>query len=431
MKPRALLVCSESSNHLQTGISKRIFQIANLLRDDYQISLATPNPEDLIIDSSIPLLSLRDSSFPSQLKTFELLYASAHIYPTIPGISSFQGKRLLDLYTPFFLEHDATLQKDFSHSCLQRAWLDRALLVNSLQDGDLFLSGSPEQGHLYRGQLELIRPIHTPGIVELPFVLYPRVNQRSNGPFHLCWVGGMWKWFEPDPLLEVLPDFFQNSDCRLSIVGAKHPFDPQIHNQETLNQFEALSDTYPERVQILPWLSFDQYIDFLKTVDGAIVLHRDTPEATYCLRTRFCELLELGIPLICSKGGFYAKFIEEKQIGYVIEENSSQEVQIALQKMVDSKNGLAGSFAPIYAAFSFPRLQCRLREALLKPVRKKEPQNPYLNISTVPFFYERFRILEAWRRDFRFFFLKAMKALITRLSRWKISQYVLKLDVFR
>ena len=423
---RALLVCSESPDARFTGVGKRSLQIASLLRPRYEITLAMSDAERCSLRMDMEIISTRNPHFSKEIQSFDLVYSNAQTFPTIPGIRSFDGVRLVDLYIPFFLEHQIMFESREPSERMERAWIDRALLSESLQMGDLFLCACPHQVHLYHGQLSLLRPLNTPGVLELPYVLYPRIRTYSQNPQHLCWIGGFWNWFHVSPLLQVLPALMENTQLQVSFIGPVHPFDSSLHRQEELEELESIQRDYPERIRIIPWLPPDDYLDFLKTVDVAIVLHRETTEAPYSLRTRFCEILELGIPLICSAGGFFSDLVANYQVGVVLAKNSAEELLDAIHKSTSTQPDSWGNHVGIYARFSFSKIQTKLIRALQDPLPQSVPRNPYLDLSVSSFAYERFRIKEAWRRGWRYFLEKLTRWIKVRVLRLKPSKLTLK-----
>ncbi len=58
----------------------------------------------------------------------------------------------------------------------------------------------------------------------------------------------------------------------------------------------------------------------MDTVDLGIVLHKHDLEATYCIRTRYCELLERQIPMIVSSGGYFEPYLKRGNLARCLED---------------------------------------------------------------------------------------------------------------
>jgi hypothetical protein len=411
---KALLLCPESFSQTFTGIGKRVLQISSLLKKDYQITLSMKTAPKSSLATGFNFQPLRGQPRQNDLTGFDLVYCNALTFATLPALKTFKGVRLVDLIIPFFLEHQIMFQEKPENVFFARKSVDLALLMDSLRCGDIFLTASPQQTDLYAGLYALTgKSLSDHPMVPIPFYLEPRPRLIPPLPLHLAWIGGFWTWFDPSSLIAVLPRLMQkNPSLRVSFVGCVHPFDLNLHQKDSYKKLKDLEAKYHGRLTLLPWLPYADYLNFLKTVHQAVVLHKDTPEARYSLRTRYFELIEEGIPLLCSAGGCLAPILEKCKAATFLSNPEPDHLLEQLEACLNQALEPKGRFSEIYPLFHKEHLSQKLLERLRMPVPKSDPpSNPYLTLKPTHYYYKRFRIGEAWAKGWRYFFHRVMAAL--------------------
>ncbi len=411
---KALLQCPESFGHRVTGIGKRVLQIATLLEKNYQVTLAMKQGPKAPHGLRFEVKAFQHPPRKEDLSEFDLVYCNGLTFATLNALKHFSGIRLVDMIIPFFLEHQIMFQEKSEKVFRARQSVDLALLMDSLRLGDLFLTASRMQEDLYAGLYALTgKNLGELPMLRIPFYLEPRVRMLTPEPIHLAWIGGFWSWFNPQPLLAVLPEFMQrNPKILFSFVGCEHPFDSNLHQKESLENLKALEKRFPQQLAVKPWLDYESYLSFLKTVHQAVILHKDTAEARYCIRTRYFELMEEGIPLLCSPGGCLAPILEKAGAATMMNSTEPGQLLKALEACLEQALKPKARYSQIYPLFNKEALSATLLERLRQPMpQSRLLHNPYISVKPKPYYYKRFRIREAWAKGWCHFARRMIGAL--------------------
>jgi len=322
MTKSALLVSPEPIGKTLTGLGKRAEQLRQLL---LHLGYQTEVLENRVLSS------LKQS--------YRFCIANVFDVATSLTIQNLKIPVITDLYTPFFLENIPQ----------NRDETDLRLLKSAVENSHGYICAPGRQYDMYFGILYALGGInYAKRLHPLPFFLEPQICKPSIEQIrHIAWIGGFWEWFYPEPFLcSVREILFQHPDVHISFVGIEHPrIAPNGYNFKALQQAQKLSLEFSDRVKILPWLSSPQYSSFLNSVDLAIVQHRNDYEATYCIRTRYCELLEQQIPMITSSGGYFEPYIKSGNLGLCVDDSTA--LKNCLEKII--LNGFPNrSYAEIY-----------------------------------------------------------------------------------
>lgn len=403
-----MLVSESPTNPVFTGPSLRVFQLQQLLQDYFEV----------VITNCCPPLH--------ELNIFDFIYVNAPFLSQFPALKKAKSGLIIDLYVPFFFEHLACYQQNpDSLTIKERLSLDKAVLVDALQQGHIFLTASERQADLYSGLLYLLRDVKSfwrP--LSLNFFL-PNLEALNIGEknslktvFRIAWVGGFWEWLEPQPFLDIIPRLLEEHErLEFYFIGLEHPFYPSLTVTGNLQAVTKLTEQYPNRVQLIGWQAYQDYLQLLRGIDLAVVLHKNTIEAVYSVRTRFLELLSLGIPIFCSSGGYFAEQIAKYGLGSIIKDNSPVVLYREIQSYLTNSHNLAFNYAGFADLHRFTALQKSLldtlnnflvsseekEQALEKPALSNgmDSSNPYLKIKLFQPYYLYYRLRRKFRHIFR------------------------------
>ena len=148
---KILIFCEEFHEDFVTGPQKRKFQLYNLLKEDYQVTLAISGtlPDD---SKGRNLLSIQDPKFKKQLPQYHYLVINPQTYVLCPYIDQIQAILIVDLYNPSIIEHQFTFLEDPKQQ-LHQFHLDQSIYYKTFSKADLFLCATQSQVHFYRGMM--------------------------------------------------------------------------------------------------------------------------------------------------------------------------------------------------------------------------------------------------------------------------------------
>tara|TARA_B100000674_G_C37964294_1_gene973746 strand:- start:2237 stop:3460 length:1224 start_codon:yes stop_codon:yes gene_type:complete len=387
---QALLLCPQYSTNCLTGPVKRTHQIKKLLEYcGYQVNIACKDPQ------SGESINQHGSRFNDLLRKCSLVYADAYHMASFRLRKRTQAFKLVDLYIPFFIEHRYSLPFRYSKDQLiSRFQLDQAYLNEALYSGNAFLAAGDRQIDLYSGLMHLFDTHYDQNLplLNLPFFLNPtaRKNTKSEN-IHLAWLGGAWHWFDLVSVIKLLKVWLpENPNLKFSFVGIEHPTDSRLHNSHDIQAAKSLVAEFPNQVQMISWMNYQEYCTWLQNLDLAIVISKPGNESRFSIRTRFCELLERQIPIICNSGDYFSDWIQKYRLGQIVSNEN------LLQSLNYWKNNLsieASAYKDIYKAHSFDSVAPRFKRFLnfnhnLKPKKN----NPYLRLKPQGLYYRKHQI---------------------------------------
>lgn len=227
---------------------------------------------------------------------------------------------VLDAYVPIFTEVAARQSADVVAEYGRylddvRGW--RAVL----ERGDLVLCAHQAQLDYYTGILSSLGVINpfTFGqqrLLVVPFGLHadevdgggtPTDPYRGlgipPGAFVLLWFGGLYPWFDIEPLLAAVERLVaEDASLHFVLVGGRNP---QVAHGDFVRQHERVQGWAAHRqgnVHLVDWVEYDQRLAWLGSADLVVSLNRSGPEARYSWRTRTLDYVAAGVPLMTNGG---------------------------------------------------------------------------------------------------------------------------------
>ena len=384
---QALLLCPQYSTSCLTGPVKRALQIKKLLEYcGYRVIIACKNPQ------SVESIYHHGNIFNQLLKECSVVYADAY------HMASFQLRKktkafiLVDLYIPFFIEHRHSLPFRYSKNQLVANYqLDQAYLNEALYGGDAFLAAGERQINLYSGLMYLFDR-HYDGdlpLLNLPFLLNPIYLKKTKTKMtHLAWLGGAWHWFDMISVINLLKVWLhKNPNLKFSFLGIEHPTDNRLHNSDHIEEAKNLLAQFPNQVQIIPWLNYQDYCTWLQKLDLAIIVSKTGNESRFSIRTRFCELIERQIPIICNDGDYFSDWIQRYKLGQIV---NNETLPQSLEFWKNNHSIQPSAYREIYKSHSFEILAPRFKKFLESSQNlKPKIQNPYLRLKPQGLYYRK------------------------------------------
>ncbi len=279
------------------GPGIRAFHLAEELRKHFPTTLvAKGSPRDAMNDAAV-LVGQPARGFRRQHKEQRIVF---------------------DLFDPVLLElrelygsHPTARQR---MHFLAETWR----LRRAQSTGDLFICATPQQRELY--------PSVADRIIEVPFGAEQNapVATRDNT---VVWGGGTWEWLDPDTAVEAVNRLNgAGVSCRLLFLGRSRP---NSAGEDRTGRWLG-----PHVVANPEWVPYRDRLAELAKCRIAIMLHHETPEATYSIRTRLFDAIAAAVPVVATAGGFAAELVERERLGIIVPPGDVDAVAAAIRRLL-------------------------------------------------------------------------------------------------
>ena len=358
---KIILIAHDKVSHSMAGPAIRYFEFAKSLAKFYEVILFIPNDVE-IEEGSFPIKKYRSKEF---LK--ELDHAQAVISQQFPPFVVYQAKKhnirlILDAYDPISIE----ILELFKHKSLKEQnkifRRSQADLMFSMKVADFILCANERQKDLWLGlllSLNKINPLSyqiNPSLDHLiaivPFGL-SHLAPEKNGPGLkellklkptdkvILWGGGIWNWFDPLTLIKAFNALrVKREDVHLVFMGVKHPNEniPEMQMCQQAVELAKELNLFNQSVHFnFGWIPYNQRQNFLLEADIGVSTHFDHLETRFSFRTRLLDYLWAEIPMLTSKGDFFASLIESKGLGLTVTCEETKALTEAMEQLLDNK----------------------------------------------------------------------------------------------
>ncbi len=393
---KILLICDDAIGTKMAGVGIRYFEIARqVARAGFKVTLAAKKVENKILPRQIQGKSFRH---PQELK--QLITAADLIFaPTLSGsLINFALRRQkilwFDLYDPVILEMKEACQHlplKTQKRILSNLQLRQKLLLLA---GDFFWAANPRQKQLWLQELKKLgrsNPASLVGLLPFGFTptrsaekvswseLFPEIDQTAK---IVLWGGGIWNWLDPLTPIQAIAKL--PGRVHLVFLGTKSPT-PGNPQTAMLRKAQKLVKNLnlEKRVHFTAgWIPYQEKDAFFAQADIGIVAHPRTRETKYANRTRVLEYLKNDLPIISTRGDYFAELIQKHSLGLVVNYGDVDGWQRAISKLLKDQKfyrRCQKNIQKIKPQFSWAvttqELIKKLKSDKLKPAPK-----PYLKI---------------------------------------------------
>ncbi len=154
----------------------------------------------------------------------------------------------------------------------------------------------------------------------------------------LLWGGSMLDWQDPLTLIHAVAELAKTrSDVKLLFMGTKHP-NPAVSPMRVVEESRALA----ERLGLLDthvffndWVPYDQRARYLVEADIGVSTHRDHLETHFSFRTRMLDYIWAGLPIVCTRGDFFASLVEARGLGATVPPGDAGALAHTLATLLD------------------------------------------------------------------------------------------------
>lgn len=304
------------------GPAIRYVQMARILRDHADVSLAAPNGGSATLVDDWPTHSF--DALPEQIERNDVI-VSQGVGPYLPLLAGCRAVRVFDLYDPVHIEASAYF------ACETGGRVEPIMMLQLeavLRWGDAFLCTGPRQRDMWLGWMSAardvlhewtLRPAPLSAWIDAPFgvdsippkpmassVLRGTLPGVGPASFVLLWNGGIWNWLDPlTPIRAIARLAAEKRDVHLVFMGGPAPDLelPQMKMTRAARDEAAGLGVLNTHVHFLPgWTEYERRGDYLLEAD-AVVSHGPAGlEHHFAYRTRLLDAVWAGRAAIVNPG---------------------------------------------------------------------------------------------------------------------------------
>ncbi len=377
-RTRLLIVGHEAIATNMSGPAVRVLEMGRALAAVARVTIATPALVE-VEDPHVTFASFdpKDASGLKRLaEDADAVLVQGFTLAQYPFFESLHIPIIVDLYCPFTIEHLEQIRARTAGAAapeqLAAAQQDAAGVLgvqnHQLRVGDFFLCASEAQRDFWIGALHShgrLNPLTYSDdptlrrlIAVVPFGLPEesataaatraapsgeavmkgvRPGIAANDRV-LLWGGSMLDWQDPLTLIHAVAELAKTrSDVKLLFMGTKHP-NPAVSPMRVVEESRALA----ERLGLLDthvffndWVPYDQRARYLVEADIGVSTHRDHLETHFSFRTRMLDYIWAGLPIVCTRGDFFASLVEARGLGATVPPGDAGALAHTLATLLD------------------------------------------------------------------------------------------------
>lgn len=253
-------------------------------------------------------------------------------------------KIILDLFTPILVEKKAT------GSVVEEK---EVIVGDQILAASHFICATPRQLVYCKEVIKMVTNCNSQNISIVPFIppkvsnqtiseeggTLPALDEKKQKIF---WVGAFYPWFDHEKLTQLILQI--DSDHKLFvIIGGKNP---KTHaydsNYEKIYQWSVTHKLLNKKILFIDWLPYQQFHDFLRRGDLAILFVKNSEEDHLAVRSRLLSCYIAGLPVVTNGQDELTSLAKQFELSYEYSEtnpkNSVHElVELALKKKPGNK----------------------------------------------------------------------------------------------
>lgn len=363
-KIKILLVISDPVGNKMAGPGIRYLEFARELSKEFDVTLAALGKSDLdMAKENFKIVNFTHKDPKDLLEAFgncEVLIFQGFILEFFPPIkNAAKGKFIVvDLYDPFTIEV-LEVRKHIPINTDMEMFNDVLnILLEQIRLGDFFICASETQKQFWLGMLKAYGKLDNSDDINnvidiVPFgitnrepvlskkLLSTKIKNLKENDKVIIWGGGVWNWFDPITVIKAVYELSKTrDDVKLFFLGVKHP-NPDIQEMEILNKSVELAEELGIRDSHvffnMDWVEYDDRENYFLESFIGISCHYDHLETRFSFRTRVLDYLWCNLPIISTKGDFFADEIENHKLGITIENQDVEGCKNAIIKLIEDE----------------------------------------------------------------------------------------------
>ena len=367
VRHRVLLACNDKVGSKMAGPAIRYYEFAKALSKTCDVVLASCGACDIHCEEFeiIEYDYQNTAELDRQAIQADILIVQGFVLEYCKRFADISKTRYLivDLYDPFVIENIEIFKKNPMSERTRDFQNSSKALLNQLKAGDFFLAANDKQKDYWLGMLSSINRV-SPEMYDLSRDYSKLIDMvpfgiSDDAPVHkrdalkgvwqginkddtvLIWGGGVWNWFDPLTLIKAIYEISKSrNNVKLFFLGVKHP-NPDIPQMEMLSDAVELAKSlgiYDKYVFFnFGWVDYNDRQNYLLEADIGVSCHFNTLETRFSFRTRFLDYLWAGLPIICTKGDYFAETVEHEKLGLAVDYQNEKELAQAIVNLMDDK----------------------------------------------------------------------------------------------
>ena len=250
-----------------------------------------------------------------------------------------------DVYDPMHLEQLEQGRELGTEGWTRQVQGATDILNEQLNRADFLMCASERQKHFYLGQLAALGRL-TPTTYDgdpdfsrlmsvVPFGLQEQVPQSTAPAMRgvvpgigaddkiLIWSGGLYNWFDPLTLIRAVAEAAtRHDDLRLFFLGTRNP-NPAVPEMGIVVQARTLAAELGLLGSSVffndSWVDYEERHNYLAEADLGVSTHFDHVETTFSFRTRILDYLWASLPMVVTKGDYFAEIVEREGLGITVD----------------------------------------------------------------------------------------------------------------
>lgn len=362
LKPKrnkVLILTHEVVAERMAGPGIRCFEIAKVLAQENDVTLAVPNENAL----EHPLFKVQTYKWGRDIKEMakesDIIICQGIILAASPFLTELNKILVVDIYDPFVL----SLLEQHKELDLERRFKECGLSLQALkfqlEKGDYFICASEKQRDFWVGILTALGRVNPQNydndvtlkslVDVVPFgipegeakrtkkVIKGVINGINQKDKVVLWGGGIYNWFDPLSLIRAFALVKEERpDIKLLFMGVKHP-NPNVPEMEMASKAVELS----KELNLIDntvffnygWVPYEDRANYLLEADIGVSTHFNHIETRFSFRTRMLDCLWTDLPIICTQGDAISQLVEEKKLGLTVPEQDIKGLADAILKL--------------------------------------------------------------------------------------------------
>jgi len=267
---------------------------------------------------------------------------------------------ILDCYVPIYIEVSARNSADKTLEYTNYR-TDIMHYNKALKRGDYFLCANVPQKHMYMGVLSALGVINPYSyekerVLLVPFGVESTLNiNNSHNPYHelgikkddftLLWFGGLYPWFNIEPLLEVIKDLsIKQPKLKFVIVGGKNPYNNHpdfIRQYEVARKYAENNNLIDKAILFVDWVDFNDRINWYQHADVVISINNIGEENIYSWRTRVMDYVWGEIPMITNGGDPLSDELIATESAIKLKDLEKKTIYDTIENLLNNKKALS------------------------------------------------------------------------------------------
>jgi len=353
---RILLAIKEPVGDKLNAMGIRYLEFATFLGAKYETTLIAPHSGGSTEKFNFTYMpyTLRDCA--RSVRTADLLIVT-NPHPLLLLVARlFNKKIILDLYDPTLIENLERIECLPLKEKMQLNSIFRSWIKLQIQQSDHYLCANERQKSLWLGVLALLGKLNSKsyshdkdagGLISMvPTGVSDSLPAKSQNVLRdvlpgiketdriLLWVGAPSRFFDCTTLINAMGKISKERDDIKLVVISGNPEHSELL-KENVQLSDSLGLTNKTVYFIGEWVPYDKMVDYYLESDVGISLHYSHLETYFSMRNRTLGYFWGCLPVIATRGDFWAELIEKNNWGIVVNEKDEHEFVEAVTKLLN------------------------------------------------------------------------------------------------